>query len=78
LIVEFNLIEIDKSKLSWQQSKDLKIKFSIALDPRACNKISNRREKISFELKFYDSAGNLINRDINGEPHRFKWELRRK
>lgn len=65
MLPKFELIEIDRSILNWDEEKDIEVKFIVKTDAISCAKLWNG-EPLVFEMKFYDNKGRLLNKDING------------
>lgn len=79
VVPEFKLMDIDRSKFTWGQEKDIEIKYSVILSPDQCSKLRELNDSLRYEIRFYDNVGKLIDKDYNGLPyhilHALKWDV---
>ncbi|HKP48071.1 MAG TPA: hypothetical protein VJT50_15830 [Pyrinomonadaceae bacterium] len=58
---EYKMVEIDKDQMSWKDQKNIQLRFTVTLDSTSVAKLSERKEPLEIEIRYYDNTGKLLN-----------------
>jgi len=67
VISEFRLIDVDKSTLRWGEEREIAVRYDLVLTPETCSQLAQKREFITWQVRFYDNVGKLIDKYSNGD-----------
>lgn len=56
----FELIDVDRVKLGWNEQQDVDVKFSLSFSPEDCRKIAQRDKNFTFGVRYLDNTGKQV------------------
>ena len=60
LVPTFELIDVDRVKLGWNEQQDVDVKFSLSFSPEDCRKIAQREKNFTFGVRYLDNTGKQV------------------